>query len=144
MYSAMTMVLLATMAVPGDGPEKVSGEMEQRLDLRGEWVGERQFDDGKVWHIELSNGEFKFKSKEIRLLLPVGCIKDEGNGRLRVDFLKSAQGTGNSSRARLGIYKQEDGFIIMCWGETGKERPSSFRPANAESVLILHRIKPRK
>jgi hypothetical protein len=37
--SALAMILTAAMVVPGDGPEKVSGELcrMRRLDLRGEW-----------------------------------------------------------------------------------------------------------
>ena len=44
MSSALAMVLMAAMTVPGNGPEKVSGEVEKRLDLRGEWEG--------VWWID--------------------------------------------------------------------------------------------
>jgi hypothetical protein len=36
--SALAMVLAAGMAI-GDGSEKVSGEVERRLDLSGEWEG---------------------------------------------------------------------------------------------------------
>jgi len=39
MSSAFAMILMATMAVPGNGPEKVSEEVEQRLDVSGEWEG---------------------------------------------------------------------------------------------------------
>ena len=39
MSSALAMILTAAMAVPASGPEKVSGEVEQGLDLRGEWEG---------------------------------------------------------------------------------------------------------
>jgi hypothetical protein len=38
--SALTMVLMAAMAVPGDGPKKGPGEKVQGLELRGEWEGE--------------------------------------------------------------------------------------------------------
>ncbi|MGH7221633.1 MAG: hypothetical protein ACRELF_00220, partial [Gemmataceae bacterium] len=37
--SAVAMILTAAMVVPGSGPEMVSGEMEQGLDLGGEWKG---------------------------------------------------------------------------------------------------------
>jgi hypothetical protein len=139
MSSTLAMVLIAAMAVPGNGPEMVSGEMKQeRLDLSGEWVGERRFGDGQIWQTELSKGEFKFKEgKELVSLLPVEFIKDEGNGRLRIDFPLIEV-------TILGLYKRENGRIIMCWGELRKERPSSFRAAKAESILILHRIKPGK
>jgi hypothetical protein len=34
-----TLVLMMAMVVPGNGPEMVSGEVEQRLDLHGKWKG---------------------------------------------------------------------------------------------------------
>lgn len=37
--SALAMILTAAIVVPGDVPEKVLGEIEQRLDLSGEWEG---------------------------------------------------------------------------------------------------------
>jgi hypothetical protein len=37
--STLAIVLTAAMVVPGNGPEMVSWEMEQGLDLSGEWEG---------------------------------------------------------------------------------------------------------
>jgi hypothetical protein len=39
MSSALAMILTAAMAVPGNGPEKVSGEIEDGLNLGGKWEG---------------------------------------------------------------------------------------------------------
>jgi hypothetical protein len=39
MSLALAMILAAGMTV-GNGPEKVSGEVKQKLDLRGEWEGD--------------------------------------------------------------------------------------------------------
>jgi hypothetical protein len=37
--STLVLILAAGTTVPGSGPEKVSAEMVQGLDLRGEWEG---------------------------------------------------------------------------------------------------------
>ena len=59
MSSALAMILMTAMVVPGNGPEKVSGEVEQeqRLDLSGEWEGTITY-GGKAVGATLSNFQF--------------------------------------------------------------------------------------
>ena len=52
--SALAMILTAVMAVPGNGPEKASGEIRQGLDLSGEWEGTLHSFDGKVYQVHLT------------------------------------------------------------------------------------------
>ena len=52
MSSTLAMFLMAAMAAPGSGPEKVSAEMVQEsqpLNLSGKLVGTWQSDDSSCW-----------------------------------------------------------------------------------------------
>jgi hypothetical protein len=58
--SALAMILVAAMGLPGDGSEKVSGEMEQGLDLRGTWEGTYSTDGMQIWSARLSGETLRF------------------------------------------------------------------------------------
>jgi hypothetical protein len=61
------MILAAGMAVPGIGPEKVSGEMrEPRLDLRGEWKGTYGAKDGETASGRLGGGVLTLEKERMR------------------------------------------------------------------------------
>src|SRR5215469_9506700 len=90
MSSALAMVLMAAMVVPANRPEKVSGEVEQRLDLRGEWEGTRYDANGDEWVIEINFAEWG--------------IVDEGAGRLRFKYdISSGYGIYQQHGDRLTI-----------------------------------------
>jgi len=130
-----TLVLtLAAMVVPGNGPETVSGEMEQALDLRGEWVGYEWDEWRTIWAMEVRRGELSGRSLlDNALFFPVLFqMVDEGGGKLR--FLD-----------RLGIYQQDGERLIICLGRFAiHEHPKFFRGGEGQELLILRRVKPRK
>jgi hypothetical protein len=141
MSSALAIVLTAAMAVPGNGPERVSGEMEQGLDLRGEWegiwwhgsdcAGVAEWSDGMIM------GRFGDSPCFLFLFLNWCFIKDEGDGRCLYENFPG-------DRDRLGIYEQDADRLVICIGRTDKRRPSSFTTGDDRHLLILHRVKPRK
>lgn len=141
--SALAMILTAAMAVPGDGPEKVSGEIaeQQRLDLRGEWKGKLSKYDRKYGEIaakvHLSGGRLKAednaKPDEFVADVPVSFI-DEGDGKFRLRL--------DEDQLYLGIYRQEGDRLIACFGD--KHRPNEFKLTERRGLIILHRAKSRK
>src|SRR5579875_2796846 len=71
--SALALILTAAMAVPGDGPEKMPGEIShKRLDLRGRW---ELVYDGRFSASEIMSGK-----QWLRALR----IQDLGEGKLRM------------------------------------------------------------
>src|SRR5262245_34117632 len=102
--SALMLILTAAMVVPGDGPEKVSGEVsekEQGLDLKGKWegslhtilpdhsyfTGPATYQDGKLTAVDLWGPE----AQKVVFI-------DEGNGKCRGRIVEEDQDV-------LGIYK---------------------------------------
>ena len=131
--STLVIVLMAAMAVPGNGPEMVSGELEQGLDLSGEWEGTLAY-ESKVNHVTLNDFtlvEFQWSRLSISNLK----VQDEGQGRFH----------GIEGRFRyVGIYEWRGETLILCYREASKGRPTSFQARDAQYVLILHRVKPLK
>jgi hypothetical protein len=131
--SALAMILTAAMVVTGDVPEKVSGEVERRLDLSGEWEGTstdgslsgvvRLVKDKATSYVPTSKSIVTFK------------VVDEGGGRFCIP---------HGERELLGIYRyQDDNHVILCVSQHG-HRPQSFRRGDGQALCILHRVKPRK
>jgi hypothetical protein len=137
MSITLAMILAAGMAV-GNGPEKISGETEQRLDLRGEWEGFWWEDSDSVGLAEWSEGTIvgRFGHGHFRFL-HWGWIKNEGNGRCLVERFRG-------DREVLGIYHQDGDRLVFCIGRTGLGRPTSFTADEDRHLLILHRVKRRK
>jgi hypothetical protein len=90
--SALAMILTAAMAVPRNGPENVSGEVEQGLDLREEWEG-IAWSDNTIWRSEVSNralvltavfGEATSRDSKTWGMdrKEVGELQDRGEGKL--------------------------------------------------------------
>ena len=138
MSSALAMVLTAAMAVPANGPEKVSGEVEQGLDLRGEWEGLLWKEQGDfIWvgyrdlvgvkGLSYREGELVYRRRF--------NVVDEGNGMLRATL---------GRMERLGIYQRQSDRLIICLRDAENGRPTSFKGGNGQHLLILHRVKPRK
>jgi hypothetical protein len=126
-----TLVLMLAMVVPANGPEKVSAEMEQGLDLRGEW-------EGVYCYEGYAPSDFWLDGRSVG---PRGEIStspfelvDEGEGRLRLTW----------ADRYLGIYRQEGDQLMICFRNVEEGRPTSFRTGDGQTLLILHRVKPRK
>ena len=134
-----TLVLtLAAMAVPGSGPESISAEMVQGLDLRGEWEGLWWKEQGDfIWvgyrdlvgvkGLSYREGELVYRRRF--------NVVDEGNGMLRATLGRVE---------RLGIYQRQSDRLIICLRDAENGRPTSFKGGDGQSLLILHRVKPRK
>ncbi|HEY7310848.1 MAG TPA: hypothetical protein VH643_15900 [Gemmataceae bacterium] len=136
--STLVLVLAAAMAVPGNGPEMLSGETERGLDLSGEWEGRWKTDKAE-YEVELlgEKGGCSYRR------LPRGkCwgyltpdITDQGEGRLRLTW---------EDDPCLGIYEQDGDCLTICFRDAREGRPLSFRVGDGQHLLILHRVKPRK
>jgi hypothetical protein len=139
MSSALAMVLMAGMAVPGNdpNPEKVTGEVEQGLDLSGEWEG-TSTDGIAMGEVRLvkDKGKATVHNPAVRAYGRFGFkVVDEGGGRLRILI---------GERESLGIYRyQDDDHVIICVSQHGL-RPQSFCCGDGQELTILHRVKPRK
>jgi hypothetical protein len=136
MSSALAMVLMAAMAVPGNGPEKVLGEVEQRLDLRGQWEGMVSHIEGKLLTARLGDGIlFELDGSTLAWGFDGWEFSDEGAGRFRL--LLSGMGY-------QGIYKWEGNRVTLSYRPNGIGRTTSFRAGDGQHLIILHRVKPRK
>lgn len=132
--SALAMILMAAMAVPASGPEKVSGEAEQKLDLSGEWEGTWQSgsDNSKsIWDTRIRDGRFTAKWRSASGSKRWGGV-DEGKRKLRLDG------------GYLGIYKWKGNRLFICYQDDAKGYPLAFHPEKGQHLLILRRVKPRK
>lgn len=130
--TALAMILTAAMADPGNGPDRVSAEMEQGLDLSGEWEGTWEFHRRESFRIKLTPTEFHIDKGESTAILRNPIIFDEGKNKLRL-------------RGSLGIYQQDGDRLLICVGGAGiNQCPTSFRIGDGQSLLSLHRVKPRK
>lgn len=130
--SALAMILAAGMVL-SDGPERVSGEMEQGLDLRGEWEGALSDNTGIT--------KTTVRRTSLVLHLDRGLtslsweVEDEGQGKLRMRF--------NGARY-LGIYHQEGDRLIICFGCPNGPRATSLRTEHYQHLFTLHRVRPSK
>jgi hypothetical protein len=138
MSSALAMVLTAVMAVPGNGPEMVSAEMEQGLDLRGRWEGSWQ-EHGRSAPVRVQmaveNGCVRLIAIPFRGLSRVEVV-NEGEGRVRLEWF---------SKAFLGIYQQKGDRVVLCLRLASRGGyPASFVARDDQELFILHRVKPRE
>jgi hypothetical protein len=137
MSSILAMVLMAAMAVPGNGLEMVSAEMEERLDLSGEWEGTWWLPEGQVYPATMDNrllfGD-AFPPHEGAIFFRTPSFRDEGIGKFRIE-------PKDTNSRWLGIYEQHEGHLLLCFGEDGEQRPRSFRGGDGQHLLILHRVK---
>ncbi len=118
--SALAMILTAAMAVPADGPEKVSGEIVRReLDLSGKWRGVLHHVNGSKQEIEIISFE------------GWGAV-DEGAGRVRFK---------DQFRTAYGIYEQRGDRLMICIALNGKPRPTRFRAGDENLLLVLRRVR---
>jgi hypothetical protein len=140
MSSALALVLMAGMAVPGDGPEKVSGEVVEPRPLAGNklwqqrvaWRGRRA--SGEFYHL-VEGGKLFLASvvpQRVRYL-----VVDEGQGRLSLQDV-----TGQI--IYHGIYSRGTDDIIISFCDAKYKRPTSFREVGErEHRLYLFHKTPR-
>jgi hypothetical protein len=121
MSSALAMILTAAMAIPGDGPEKVSAEMEQGLDLSGTWKG--------------FNGDRVMEDRFKLLIAKSDSWVDEGAGQVRFKI---------RGLTYYGMYEQRGDRLKICFAGGGKDRPTRFQGGCGQTLIIVHRVKPRK
>jgi hypothetical protein len=133
--SALAMILTAAMAAPGDGPEKVSGEVVRGLDLSGEWEGVSPSADLPV---DVSGRKLRFRGGRggISNYTVPWKVADEGNGKIRVKF--------QGSEPVLGIYEWRGDRVCLCYAYANRPRPTKFEVGEGRAVLILHRVKSSK
>ncbi len=132
MSSALAMILAAGMTVPGDVPKEATEEIEQRLDLNGEWEG--TWDNGRKTKspiVHLSGTRISFSEDDAAFSFEHRIV-DEGGNKLRF----------NDNRP--SIYRQDGDRLDICIRWHGKGRPTSFRGGDGQVLLILHRVKPGK
>jgi hypothetical protein len=134
MSSALAMVLTAAMVVPGNGPEMVSAEMEQRLDLRGEWEGTWHYSVEGTRRVVITGNRLFFITGACAVGRPFVCVQ-ESAGTFRAHW---------DGEACLGIYRYDGGRLLLCVREASKGYPTSFRAGAVQDLLILHRVQPRK
>jgi hypothetical protein len=129
-------MILAAMIVPGNGPEKVSGEVSERelraLDLHSEWRGAMYSPPDTIESVAIKGGHLLFlaRGRDVGHLF-VCTEKSEGTFRVRW-----------SDETCLGIYRYEEGRLLLCLSEAGNDRPTSFKIGDGQYLLILHRVKP--
>ncbi|SRR5579885_3146663 len=127
--SALAMILTAAMVIPGDGPEKVSGEVErspQPLDLRGEWAWIQGFGADPMCPALVTGSDM------IRFF----DIIDEKGGKVRFQYPFCC--------TYLGIYKRTKTEVVISFREASKGRATSFRTGDGQELLILRRTNIRK
>jgi hypothetical protein len=135
--STLVLVLAAGMTIPGDVPKEVSWEVEQGLDLRGQWEGVWYWPCGMNDNMTLCRGTLTLGACGP---LRTSNIVDEGGGLCRL----SAHGW-----VMPGIYQQQSDRVIICFRrmysrEDKDKRPTSFQRTSEQHLLILHRVKPAK
>jgi hypothetical protein len=132
--STLVMALAAGLAL-GSGPEAVSAEMEQPLDLRGEWKGTWISSSGQCYEVRL------VEHGACARRLPRGkegpeylwwAASDEGKGKLQMVWVTAGS---------LGIYEQDGDRVRLCVRDAGSGRPTSFRGGSGQHLLTLCRVK---
>jgi hypothetical protein len=141
--SVLAMILTAAMVVPGDGPEKVSGEVSEKgqgLDLKGKCKGSFRT---KLHDTSFSTVPATYQDGKLAVMYPGGpemanvVFIDEGNGKCRCHMVEE-------NLDALGIYKWKRGQLCICFNADCKNRPTSFTVDRVHSLLILHRVTPSK
>jgi len=136
--TALTLALVAGLAVGSDRTERISTEAKQPFLGNGYWegIGHRPGIDGdeiqtatvKIQPGLVIEGEKKFSCQWI----------DEGRGRCRLIHVEF-----DPPLSLEGIYKQEAGQLIICLGQSG-DRPTRFHRDQTHGLIILYRAKPLK
>jgi hypothetical protein len=129
-------VLMAGLAVGSDGTEQISTETGY-LAIEGCWEGIRQY----PYRHQLESDKVRLEPGQIILLRGNGTPKgttpckwiDEGRGKCQLILI---------DQVCHGIYKRERGQLVVCYGDIGHGRPTSFHPDETQTRLILKQTKP--
>jgi hypothetical protein len=132
-------IALAAVLMMGNAPEEIcteTEEVEQPLDLSGEW-------EGQWW-------------KPGHKVMPAGtdpdwgggiCIWGESSKRNYFDIhLREITETGGGRfrlpDGSLGLYRQELDRVRICIRRAGKGYPESVDSGKGEDLIVLRRVKP--
>ncbi len=129
MMSALAIILTAAMIGPGDGPEKVSGEVKQGLDLSKEWEGTVRSEQGEMGRVRIDRRVIVIEWARGSVGLPTSNIIDEGGGKLL--FV-----------GKRGLYRQVDDSLVICIGDVSR-KPLSIGAVQGH-LIVLRRVKSRK
>jgi hypothetical protein len=140
MSSALAMVLTAAMAVPGSGPEQVSAEMEQGLDLRGKWEGYLFQSARKPCRVWLQGTELRELLKDGEYVTHKIEFTDAGQGAVNITLAVR----GIETISYRGVYKHEDARLLIRFSQSGVPGRTSFQAGTRQCLLFLCRVKPRK
>jgi hypothetical protein len=133
----LTMALAAAL-LAGSGPEKVSGETVQRVDLRGAWSGTWQDWDGSHRNATLYNDGVQYPSErgltgksagdDHILFIPVDWIVDDGNGRFHILHW-----------GQLGVCEIQGDQLSLCFGPASRGYPRALQGGSGQNLILLHR-----
>lgn len=140
MSSTLAMILATGMTVPGIGPEKVSGEIEQRLDLRGKWEGYHFLLGGEFCRVKLQGEELRVELSDGRYVTHEIEFTDKGRGSVHIIL---AVGGVVTFRYR-GVYRYEGDRLVICYGKPGISKDTSFSAEIGQHFLIIRRVKSGK
>ena len=141
--SALAMILTVAVVISDGDQAKVSAEMAQELDLRGEWAGVLRI-KGKETEGE---GERKMTIKNGRMQARGGMkqatsyveILFSREGKVRFKWLASTY---------HAIYQQQGDRLMLCLrqddGDGKGSYPTSFRASTDQALIIFHRVKFRE
>jgi hypothetical protein len=132
--SAFVLVLAAGMVV-GSGPEKVSAEVEQGLDLtRGKWEGFWLDARGRTRTVVLRPWRPDRVLVGCGPAYPFAC-RDEGRGAIRGNFC---------GEPFVGIFRWDGECLTLCVREVAKGRPAFFQGGDGQHLIRLYRAEPDK
>ena len=135
MSSALAMILMAAMAVPGNGPERVSGEVKltDALDLRGGWEGDwLDAKNHRMSRVLIRSDRPSWITRGCGPSYPF-VYHDDGRGKFQGELF---------GEKVLGIFRQAGNRLTLCYREASKRRPTDFQEDGDQTLLILHRVKP--
>jgi hypothetical protein len=126
------MVLAAGLAM-SDRQVAVSSEVEERLDLSGEWEGTWTTSKADSFAVRLSGRWLAVSDVPGGLTVvraPI-LLKDGGGGRFAVCL---------AHVNHHGIYTWEKGGLLMCFREGRQGRPTSFHGGDGQHLMRLRRV----
>lgn len=137
--------LSVTTIIPSSGTEKTLAEIDQGLDLRGQWTGVWCLGKDNILVASLWSGIARENKGDVYQLRGIGnkfellcrfeSLVDEGSGKCH--FHSSYNG-----KHYLGIYRREGEKIILCFQEVRYGRPRIFRVSEFSELLVLRRVTP--
>jgi hypothetical protein len=157
--SVLAMLLTAAMVIPGNGPERVSGETEQsqgqRVDISGSWEG-IAWSDNSIWKAEVSNcslvltavfGEATSRDSKAHGWdrWEIGEIpKQLKSGKGKLIIQKEPYNQCFDCRMYEAIYRWDSDLLVICFSRIELGSPTSFQAGKNQFLVVLRRVKPNK